>query len=227
MRSSRGAHRQLLSVLHSFVRRDTASQRRTDFAAITRRGRHSNLNNLLGGGRLQVIIWHGRKIRLLLATRKAVTLSRENGGVALSRPGNNPKRRIAHADKANEEVKNYLELAARYVGSGHHKRNPADYGFSRASPRPTKSLCDMGRVVLINEAKLLLAEGIRRGLFSEVRQNGFPKFIWSVSEYGEVFEAKTDANGTGEYHGYPLEDEDAMHLYVKSVWEERCRIAGQ
>lgn len=145
----------------------------------------------------------------------------------MSRPGNNPKRRIASADDVTGEVKQRLEKAARYVGSGHHKRNPADYGLPRTNPRPTKSLCDLERVVLLDEAKSLVASGIRWGLFSEIRKDGFPKFIWSVSERGEVFEAKTDANGTGEYHGYPLENEDAMHVYVKSVWEERCQNSGQ
>lgn len=96
------------------------------------------------------------------------------------RPGNNPKRRIAALERLTEDQKNALMGAVRYVGSGHHKRNPVDYGLLRANPRPT-----------------------------------------------EVFEAKTDTHGTGEYHGYPLEDEDAMHKYVKSIWEERWPHAGQ
>lgn len=145
----------------------------------------------------------------------------------MSRPGNNPKRRIASAECATDEVKQRLEKAARYVGSGHHKRSPADYGLPRTNPRPTKSLCDLERNVKLDEAKSLLAGGIRRGLFSEIRADGFPKFIWSVSERGKVFEAKTDANGSGEYHGYPLEDEDVMHDYVMSVWKERCQNIGQ
>ena len=131
------------------------------------------------------------------------------------------------ADRATDQVTQLLERSARYVGSGHHKRYPADYGLQRTNPRPTKSLCDLERVIPLNEAKSLLTEGIRRGLFSEIRQDGFPKFIWSVSRDGEVFEAKTDTHGSGEYHGYPLEDEDAMHPYVKSVWKERCQDAGQ
>ncbi len=120
-----------------------------------------------------------------------------------------------------------LEELARYVGSGHHKRNPANYGLPRTNPRATKSICDLERVILLDEAKLLMVSGIRRGLFSTIREDGFPKFIWSVSDRGEVFEAKTDSNGTGGYHGYPLEDEDRMRAYVKSVWEERCQDAGQ
>lgn len=150
-----------------------------------------------------------------------------NRGTALSRAGNNPKRRIASADCATDEAKQRLETNVRYVGSGHHKRSPSDYRLPRTNPRPTKSLCDLGRTVKLGEAKALLADGIRMGLFSEIREDGFPKFIWSVSERGEVFEAKTDANGTGEYHGYPLEDEDAMRDYVVRVWKERCQEIGQ
>ena len=145
----------------------------------------------------------------------------------MSRPGNNPKRRIAPASNLSEEITQRLERTARYVGSGHHKRDPANYGFLRTNPRPTKSLCDLERVIPIEEAKALVVAGIRWGLISGIREDGFPKYIWSVSGRGEVFEAKTDANGTGEYHGYPLEGEDAMYLYVKSVWEERCKKAGQ
>ena len=145
----------------------------------------------------------------------------------MSRPGNNPKRRIVRADMLSDAAKQRLEKAVRYVGSGRHKRNPADYGLLRTNPRPTKSLCDLVRVVTLDEARSLMKAGIGWGLVSELRQDGFPKYIWSVSECGEVFEAKTDAHGTGEYHGYPLENEDAMHLYVTSVWKERCQHAGQ
>jgi hypothetical protein len=127
------------------------------------------------------------------------------------RPGNNPKRRIAPLDRLNPDQQCALASAVRYVGSGHRKRNPADYGLARVNPRPTKSLCDLARTILLDEARRLIASGIRYGLFSEPQDDGFPKFVWCVSERGEVFEAKTDTHGTGEYHGYPLEDEDAMH----------------
>lgn len=143
------------------------------------------------------------------------------------RPGNNPKRRIASPERLTDQQKGDLAGAVRYAGSGHHKRNPADYGLERVNPRPTKSLCDLQRVILLDEATQLMASGIQCGLFSEPANDGFPKYIWSVSAQGEVFEAKTDTHGTGAYHGYPLETEDAMHEVVKSVWIERCRNPGQ
>lgn len=103
------------------------------------------------------------------------------------RPGNNPKRRIAPSERLTKEQKDALKDRVRYVGSGHHKRNPADYGLPRANPRPTKSLCDLERTILLDEARQLVARGIEHGLFSEPQGDGFPKFIWSVSEHGEVF----------------------------------------
>ena len=47
----------------------------------------------------------------------------------MARPGNNPKRRIAREGFLTDERKAELAVNARYGGSGHHKRNPADYGL--------------------------------------------------------------------------------------------------
>lgn len=143
------------------------------------------------------------------------------------RQGNNPKRRISSPGRLTADERRQLAGAVRYVGSASHKLHPAAYGFPRSEPRPQKSLCDMVRPILLPEAVKLVADGIERGMFSEPQSDGFPKFIWSVSEQGEVFEAKTDRHGTGEYHGYPLEDEDSMRDHVLSVWNERCQHAGQ
>ncbi len=144
-----------------------------------------------------------------------------------NRPGNNPKRRIAPLGFLSEQARTHLMNCVHYVGSGHHKINPADYGLPRTNPRPTKSLCDLSRTILLAEARQLLLDGIQCGLFSKPRSDGYPKFLWGVSKQGEVFEAKTDTNGTGDYHGYPLEDEDVMHGHVKAIWNERCRKTGQ
>ncbi|MFA7441420.1 MAG: hypothetical protein WCZ66_10700 [Sphingomonadaceae bacterium] len=142
------------------------------------------------------------------------------------RQGNNPKRRIAPPGRLSAQALDRLTHGVRYVGSAHHKRNPVAYGFPRPEPRPNKSVCDMGRTIPPSEATALVTHGIQCGLFSEPQPDGFPKFIWSVSGTGEVFEAKTDRHGAGSYHGYPLEDEDAMREYVLSVWKERCPNVG-
>ncbi|EKS32935.1 hypothetical protein G8O24_09865 [Bradyrhizobium sp. INPA01-394B] len=145
----------------------------------------------------------------------------------MKRAGNNPKRRVAPQDLLSDGAKEELALRARYIGSGHHKRNPADYGLERTNPRPTKSLCDLLRTVPLAEAQGLLQQGINLGMVSELAFDGFPKFIWSVDMEGEVYEAKTDPMTTGVYHGYRLEEEDDMRDNVKAIWKQRCQPAGR
>jgi hypothetical protein len=145
----------------------------------------------------------------------------------MKRAGNNPKRRVAPQDHLSDEAKVELARRARYIGSGHHKRNPADYGLERTNPRPTKSLCDLLRVVPLAEAEELLQQGINIGMVSELAFEGFPKFIWSVDMEGEVYEAKTDPMTVGVYHGYRLEEEDDMRDNVKAIWKQRCQQAGR
>lgn len=137
------------------------------------------------------------------------------------RSGNNPKRRVVGNGILSAGQLDELLQRVRYVGSGHHKRRPADYGFERTNPRPTKSLCDANRVIGLEEAQSLLAAGIRNGMISMPTEDGFPKYIWSLAPSGEVFEAKTHPNTEGLYHGYPLEAEDDMRSYVLKCWNER------
>ena len=135
------------------------------------------------------------------------------------RTGNDPTRRIIEAGALTSKQLGALEARALYVGSGHHKRNPSDYGLDRTSPRPTKSLCDSRRTIKLSEAQTLLATGIKKGLISRPLDSGLPKYVWSVSEAGEVFEAKTDASTPGQYHGYPLDDD--MLEVVLDAWKRR------
>src|SRR5258708_16981024 len=98
----------------------------------------------------------------------------------MKRPGNNPKRRIAPADVLTGRQRAELTAKVRYVASGHHKRNPADYGLERTNPRPTKSLCDLVRIVLLDEAKSMIIKGILCGMFSSHFLAEYPKFVWCV-----------------------------------------------
>jgi hypothetical protein len=143
----------------------------------------------------------------------------------MKRPGNNPKRRIAPLDLLTESERADLARRTKYAPSGHHKRYPADYGLERTNPRPTKSLCDLDRVVPAAEAKTMLERGITFGMFSDYFLDGYPKFVWSVDSVGEVYEAKTDGK-LGVYHGYRVEEDDNMRDQVKQVWKERCRQTG-
>lgn len=144
-----------------------------------------------------------------------------------SRAGNNPKRRVADLATLDEVFLQSLSERARYVGSGHHKRHPADYGFGRTSPVPTKSLCDAVGPVLLSQAQTWLQQGIMRGMVSAPAADGFPKYIWCVADDGRVFEAKTHPNTPGQYHGYPLENEDEMRTYIRTLWDKRCQQAGK
>lgn len=114
-----------------------------------------------------------------------------------------------------------LKSRIRYEGSGHHKKHPADYGFERANPIPTKTLCDEFRPLRLAEAKALLFSGIDKGMVSKTGNDDIPNYIWSVSETGEVFEAKTHRSTPGVYHGYPLKDNDDMKPVVLKVWSAR------
>ncbi len=143
------------------------------------------------------------------------------------RASNNPKRRVADWPSTDKDFLLSLCNRVRYVGSGHHKRYPADYGFERTNPVPSKSLCDAVTPLFLGEAQALLVQGVMRGMISTTAEDGFPKYIWSVAVDGRVFEAKTHQNTPGQYHGYPLELEDDMREYVRGMWDKRCQKDGQ
>src|SRR5713101_1111011 len=137
-----------------------------------------------------------------------------------ARQGSNPKRRIAPSGRLDAEGRKSLAAKLTYVGSAHHKTKPGDYGFDPpVSPRPWKSICDGLRVVLLAEARDLFHRGILSGMFSEFPGGGVPKYVWAVDAEGEVYEAKI---GSNDYHGYRLEEADAMRRVVLKEWAKRC-----
>jgi hypothetical protein len=141
------------------------------------------------------------------------------------RAANNPKRRIAPPDRCTAEQKAELAQALSYVGSATHKKRPGDYGFHPpANPRPHKSLCDGERAVLREEAASLMKKGIELGMFSDFAESGVPKYIWSVTPEGKVFEAKTNPAHERVFHGYQLNDDDSMKAVVLSEWRKRCPL---
>ena len=139
------------------------------------------------------------------------------------RQGNNPKRRIIPRDALDPQDLERLTREARYVGSAHHKSKPADYRFTPpANPRPNKSLCDGKRIVRIGEAEKLFLQGLSRGMVSRYSKNGFPKYVWAVDRYGEVYEAKLGNDGRS-YHGYALsaDGERDLRRWVTEEWQAR------
>jgi hypothetical protein len=137
------------------------------------------------------------------------------------RQSNNPKRRIAPPGSLSAQEQASLLAATRYVGSALHKRTPGDYGFHPpANPRAHKSLCDDLRAIPLQEAQRLFAAGIGKSMVSTYRGANLPKYVWSVDEWGEVYEAKLGNEG---YHGHRLDEdvEHAMRALVLRVWNAR------
>ena len=141
----------------------------------------------------------------------------------MARSGNNPKRRIARCGDIDHRDLDRVLNEARYTGSAHHKRAPADYNFDPpVNPRPHKSLCDGGRIVRRVEARELFREGVRRGMVGSHWEDGFPKYVWAVDSDGRAFESKIE-HGTSNYHGYQLDENDEdMRRQVIEEWNRRC-----
>jgi len=137
------------------------------------------------------------------------------------RQSNNPKRRIAEPGALSVQQQDTFLGKARYVGSAIHKLRPADYGFYPPSnPRPHKSLCDDLRTIPAAEALRLFVAGVRKGMISTARVEGLPKYVWSVDDQGEAYEAKWGRDG---YHGYRLDKEGERYQRecVLRAWSER------
>ena len=134
-----------------------------------------------------------------------------------TRDSPNPKRRIAPQGSYDRAILRNLY----YIGSNLHKKHPADYDFTPpVAPRASKSVCDDKRIVKRAEATRLFRSGIARRMMSSYSIDEFPKYIWAVDRYGEVYEAKLGSEG---YHGYRLgKDERAMCRRVLKEWKARC-----
>jgi hypothetical protein len=144
--------------------------------------------------------------------------------VIRKREGNRPDRRIAPQDAIDAAARDVLTKKLRYVGSANHKLRPGNYNFvPPQNPRPSKSPCDAIRSVLLEEATALFRRGIELGMMSALSKSGAPKYIWSVDDAGEVYEAKARPERETDYHGYRLGDDEAeMRAYVRKEWGRRC-----
>lgn len=136
----------------------------------------------------------------------------------MSRAGFNPKRRIGRLDPAAREG---LAASIRYGGNPEHKRNPGDFGLTPpSSPRPDKTLCDTVAIFEREKALALLKTGVMRGLVSERWVGDYPQNIWSVMESGVPLEAQLENHETGQYHGYPMPENDPFREVVGKAWSE-------
>jgi hypothetical protein len=136
------------------------------------------------------------------------------------RQGNDPKRRVAPAGTVTLETRANLDNV-RYTGSAHHKSRLADYNLiPPVNPRPGKSLCDDLRTITCKEAVKLFRSGIQLEMVSSYLENGLPKFVWAVDDYGEAYEAKLGDVGFS-YHGYRLYRNDPARGYIIAEWRKR------
>lgn len=60
-------------------------------------------------------------------------------------------------------------------------------------------------------------------MFSEFGEGESPKYIWSVDDGGEVYEAKSSSGREAGYHGYRLSEDDPQCVYVLKEWKRRCQ----
>lgn len=61
-------------------------------------------------------------------------------------------------------------------------------------------------------------------MVSAFPDGGVPKYVWSVDDEGEVYEAKTRPEHEVAYHGYRLREDDRhMRETVLKEWHRRCR----
>ena len=140
-----------------------------------------------------------------------------------NREGNRPDRRLDPRETYPAQVLAHLTDRLRYAGSGLHKLRPGDYGFvPSVNPRPTKSVCDELRSILLAEATELFRKGILSEMVSRFDGDGSPKYVWAVDDDGEVYEAKAKPPDV-VYHGYRIgDDEPDMRRYILGEWRRRC-----
>lgn len=130
----------------------------------------------------------------------------------------NPKRRIGRLDQGARER---LAEAIRYGGNPEHKRNPGDFGLTPpSSPRADKTLCDSVAIFEREKALALLKAGVMKGLVSDRWVGAFPQNIWSLTESGAPLEAQLENQETGQYHGYPMPENDPFREVVEKAWRE-------
>ncbi|MCF7996562.1 MAG: hypothetical protein K9L88_17260 [Chromatiaceae bacterium] len=130
----------------------------------------------------------------------------------------NTKRKLVSAQEKDRSLASRIS----YGGNPEHKRNPGDFGLTppAAHCRADKSLCDDTGILTRAAALKLLRAGVRRGLMSEQRRNGWPQNIWAVTDAGEPLEAMLENPEQGAYHGYPMPENDPFRIEILKCWQQ-------
>ena len=138
----------------------------------------------------------------------------------------NRKRKLAPEGSCSAEELEQLAQAADYSGNPLHKSSPGDYDLTPPAQarkpsieQQSRSLCDTAKVFEREDAVRYLREGLRRGMISVARINGWPKQVWAVTDDGDPLEAQRERDGI--YHGYSMPKEDPMADKIMEQWETR------
>lgn len=120
------------------------------------------------------------------------------------RQRNNPKSLAVRPIPADIDLD---EAAARcrYVGSPYHKDRPSFAGMPKQR-KPAASICPTHLADSRETVESWLREAVRRGNTGRWdSENRYPLEVFHTAD-GVRYMAVTDTNGSGEYHGFPLED---------------------
>jgi len=112
------------------------------------------------------------------------------------------RRLVGNAD--SEAHRQELAESILYVGSPEHK-DVASFAGNPPRPRPDASICPRDLADGQDRMTSWIQEAVRRGAYGEMRENGFPRYLW-YKEGDAVYEGRLVNSGQGTYKGYPLEE---------------------
>ena len=58
-------------------------------------------------------------------------------------------------------------------------------------------------------------------MVSERRRGDWPQNVWAVDEEGVVYEGQLGNLEMGEYHGYPMKQDDGFAGFIRAEWKRR------
>ncbi len=113
-----------------------------------------------------------------------------------------PRKRVIHVPP-NTDLSDLANRVA-YVGSPEHKDFPSFAGQPKR--RADASICPR-HIRDADRVTEWLRAAIRRGLIDGHWDGNFPRHVW-YKDGDTVYEARLVNRGSGEYKGYPLNDDE-------------------
>lgn len=121
-----------------------------------------------------------------------------------SRRRDNPKARTVTIPPPGTDLEE-IANSSRYSGSPYHKDVPLR--GQQMVRRPDASICPRNLAGKQGQLTKWLRDAIKRGNIGGGWSGKFPKHVW-VRKDDIIYEATY--TGNGQYHGYPLEDYQAV-----------------